>query len=94
MEIALTVKRPQTAGISWLILGSLITACTVTAQPERPRARDIGLTPGILPPGPLNAITDVAGVQVGHHTLIKGDSIRTGVGKHSDALPLMRYRGC
>lgn len=43
-----------------------------------PRARDLQLTPGILPPGPLNALTDVAGVRVGHRTLILGDSIRTG----------------
>jgi D-aminopeptidase len=32
-----------------------------------------------LPPGPLNAITDVAGVKVGQTTLIRGDNIRTGV---------------
>jgi D-aminopeptidase len=42
-----------------------------------PRARDL-LSLGILPPGPLNAITDVAGVQVGHATLATG-SLRTGV---------------
>jgi D-aminopeptidase len=46
---------------------------------ERPRARDIGLTVGVMSPGPLNAITDVAGVQVGHTTLNRGDNIRTGV---------------
>jgi D-aminopeptidase len=46
---------------------------------ERPRIRDLGLEPGILSPGPLNAITDVAGVRVGHKTLREGDSIRTGV---------------
>ncbi|HJQ69144.1 MAG TPA: P1 family peptidase [Blastocatellia bacterium] len=46
---------------------------------ERPRARDIGLVVGVLPAGPLNAITDVAGVQVGHTTIIRGDNIRTGV---------------
>jgi len=45
---------------------------------ERPRARDVGVVPGILPPGPLDAITDVAGVRVGHVTLIVGDSIHTG----------------
>jgi len=45
----------------------------------RPRARDIGLNVGILPVGPLNAITDVPGVRVGHVTLIQGDSVRTGV---------------
>src|SRR6266849_5942623 len=45
----------------------------------RPRARDLGVTIGTLPTGPLNAITDVAGVRVGHATLIRGDNIRTGV---------------
>lgn len=46
---------------------------------ERPRARDLGISPGVLQPGPLNAITDVSGVRVGHVTLIEGDSVRTGV---------------
>ncbi len=46
---------------------------------ERPRARDIGLVVGIFAPGPLNAITDVEGVQVGHATVIEGDAVRTGV---------------
>ncbi|MDQ6801671.1 MAG: P1 family peptidase [Acidobacteriota bacterium] len=45
----------------------------------RPRARDLGITIGSMPTGPLNAITDVAGVRVGHATLIRGDNIRTGV---------------
>jgi len=49
------------------------------AQEHRPRAKDVGLIVGILPPGPLNAITDVTGVLVGHATLIHGDDIRTGV---------------
>jgi D-aminopeptidase len=44
----------------------------------RVRARSLGIAPGILPPGALNAITDVAGVLVGHVTMIDGDSIRTG----------------
>src|SRR5688500_18955783 len=57
----------------------LIAACMVAAQSPRPRARDIGLAPGVLAPGPLNAITDVAGVRVGHSTLVEGDHIRTGV---------------
>ena len=47
--------------------------------PNRPRARDLGIRVGVLPTGPLNAITDVEGVLVGHTTLIKGDNIRTGV---------------
>jgi len=46
---------------------------------ERPRARDIGLVVGTFPTGTLNAITDVAGVRVGHATRIEGDDIRTGV---------------
>ncbi len=48
-------------------------------QVERPRVREIGIEPGILRPGPFNAITDVAGVAVGHRTLIEGEGIRTGV---------------
>jgi D-aminopeptidase len=47
--------------------------------PARPRAADLGLKVGILPVGPLDAITDVAGVTVGQTTLIRGDDIRTGV---------------
>ena len=43
------------------------------------RARALGIAPGILPPGALNAITDVAGVRVGQVTLFVGDDIRTGV---------------
>src|SRR5262245_19761772 len=46
---------------------------------ERPRARDLGIAPGAGAPGPLNAITDVAGVKVGQTTLVEGDSVRTGV---------------
>lgn len=45
---------------------------------DRPRARDLGIAPGILSPGPLNAITDVPDVRVGHVTLIQGDSVQTG----------------
>src|ERR1700752_3927401 len=46
---------------------------------SRPRARDLGIHPGIYDPGPKNAITDVAGVLVGQVTLNEGDNIRTGV---------------
>jgi D-aminopeptidase len=45
----------------------------------RPRLRDLGLRLGVVPPGPLDAITDVDGVQVGHRTVIAGDGVRTGV---------------
>jgi D-aminopeptidase len=46
---------------------------------NRPRAREFGVTVGILPTGTLNAITDVDGVLVGHTTIVRGDNIRTGV---------------
>jgi D-aminopeptidase len=46
---------------------------------NRDRARSLGVEVGILPVGRWNAITDVPGVKVGHTTLVKGDSVRTGV---------------
>ena len=46
---------------------------------NRPRARELGITVGVLPTGALNAITDVEGVMVGHTTLIRDDNVRTGV---------------
>jgi D-aminopeptidase len=55
-----------------------VLAMPVVAQ-QRPRARDLGLVVGVLPAGPLDAITDVDGVRVGHVTLSRGDSINTGV---------------
>ncbi len=60
-----------------VMLGIAMTA--VTGQEKRPRARDLGIEPGVFPPGPVNAITDVQGVKVGHTTLIRGDNVRTGV---------------
>ena len=54
-------------------------AAQIAHSQERQRPRDLGITPGILTPGKYNAITDVAGVQVGHKTLIEGENIRTGV---------------
>lgn len=45
----------------------------------RPRIRDLGVAPGILPTGALNAITDVEGVRIGQVTLARGDAVRTGV---------------
>ena len=66
--------------ISVVFIVALLWCQFVCGQTElRPRARDLGIRAGVLPPGPLNAITDVAGVRVGHATLIKGDNIRTGV---------------
>ncbi|MBI1292207.1 S58 family peptidase [bacterium] len=46
---------------------------------RRARARELGIQIGILPTGSANAITDVAGVRIGHQTLVRGDSVRTGV---------------
>ena len=50
-----------------------------TAAQERPRAREAGVVVGILPPGPLNAITDVGGVRVGQTTVVEDEGVRTGV---------------
>src|SRR5437762_2554290 len=61
-----------------LVLISLF-AMQIQTSPSRPRAREIGIVPGVLEPGPLNAITDVAGVLVGHTTVIQGSNVRTGV---------------
>lgn len=47
--------------------------------PGKPRARDHGIAPGVLAPGPLNAITDVNGVRVGHVTIRDGEAVNTGV---------------
>jgi len=67
--------RIKTLGVV-MVLGT----ASVLAQSEvRPRAREIGLAPGVFATGPLNAITDVAGVSVGHTTLVVGDHVRTGV---------------
>jgi len=52
---------------------------TMLKAQEKKRARDYGVKIGVMQPGKLNAITDVAGVKVGQTTLIRGDSIRTGV---------------
>src|SRR6188768_907191 len=49
--------------------GVAICAASEIRATDRPRARDLGITPGALAAGPLNAITDVAGVTVGHVTI-------------------------
>jgi D-aminopeptidase len=54
-------------------------AAQTTIPTPRPRASDLGLKVGVLPTGPLDAITDVEGVEVGQTTVIRGDNIRTGV---------------
>lgn len=65
-----------------ILAGLLAAALGMAGAREaaaRPRAREAGILIGVLKPGPLNAITDVAGVAVGHKTIVEGDSIRTGV---------------
>ncbi len=63
-----------------IFLAALLLPAAVQAQDApRPRARDLGIEVGVFTPGAHNAITDVAGVLVGHATVIAGDDIRTGV---------------
>jgi D-aminopeptidase len=71
-----THKTARVAAIA--LLAELASAQGATPG-ARPRASDLGLKVGILPTGPLDAITDVAGVEVGQTTIIRGDNIRTGV---------------
>lgn len=64
-----------------LTVASFIGILTLglAAQAARPRARDLGIAPGLLAPGARNAITDVEGVLVGQTTLTEGERVRTGV---------------
>ena len=67
-----------------------------TTRNVRQRASDLGLKVGVLPTGPLDAITDVAGVEVGHTTIIRGDDVRTAVTAilpHPGNLFRERFRG-
>jgi D-aminopeptidase len=57
----------------------LVIAVGGAGAEQRPRIRDLGVQPGILQPGAHNAITDVAGVRVGHRSVVRGDAVRTGV---------------
>jgi D-aminopeptidase len=89
MELQLRgLKKHQlrSAGVVFLlILTTALPAAqpsynhSISQVPNRPRAREAGIRVGVLPVGPLNAITDIAGVAVGHTTIIRGDNIRTGV---------------
>lgn len=70
-----------------LLLSGYVSSATADQGQERQRIRDLGVIIGNYPTGPLNAITDVAGVRVGHQTLIRGEGalkpgegpVRTGV---------------
>ena len=66
--------------VNFALTSEIATAAAAgcIAESDRVRARQLGIAPGVLAPGPLNAITDVDGVLVGQRTLIAGDSIRTG----------------
>lgn len=57
----------------------LMISSTIAGAQQRVRARELGVKPGVFQPGKNNAITDVAGVKVGHTTVVEGDSVRTGV---------------
>ncbi len=65
----------------WTLLATsgILSAAPPVESTTRPRAREAGVVVGVFPTGPLNAITDVAGVEVGHATVIRGDDVRTGV---------------
>lgn len=81
------MSSPLRPGIPPALLtaaGGVVLAASLAVPPpasaqERKSARELGVVVGILPTGPLNAITDVAGVRVGHVTIARGDSINTGV---------------
>lgn len=79
------MNKARLGSALWLSAAALaaclgLFASTASAQaPERARARDLGVAPGIFAPGKHNAITDVAGVRVGQVTLVQGEGIRTGV---------------
>jgi len=64
-----------------LLIGTTVALGLAAApiEAQQQRARAVGVAPGVLQPGPHNAITDVRGVRVGQTTVIVGDSIRTGV---------------
>jgi len=75
--------RRQTGGGSlWTCLSAILAGSAlivVAGAQTRPRARDLGIAPGVYPPGALNAITDVEGVRVGQTTVVEGERVRTGV---------------
>ncbi len=64
---------------TFLSLFILLFAVNSGFSQDRQRARELGIKPGILTPGPLNAITDVEGIKVGHRTINEVENIRTGV---------------
>lgn len=73
--------RPRKNAIGPCVVVALLAGCLTTqsAAQNRPRARELGVAPGVFAPGARNAITDVRGVTVGQVTIHEGDSVRTGV---------------
>ena len=73
-------RNPQRSLWQCLSAISAISALIAVAQAQtKPRARDLGIAPGVFSTGTLNAITDVTGVRVGHTTIVEGERVRTGV---------------
>lgn len=71
-------QKTLAAAAIFLIVFGAGAACGASPA-ARPRSTDLGLKVGVLPRGPLDAITDVAGVAVGQTTIVRGDNVRTGV---------------
>lgn len=69
----------QVAWVAVILAATAVQLSTAQETEERARAREIGVDVGFMRTGPLNAITDVAGVMVGHRTIVRGDNVRTGV---------------
>ena len=65
--------------VATIILTAAFGGAQIATPTPRPRASDLGVKVGVLPAGPLDAITDVDGVEVGQTTIIRGENIRTGV---------------
>lgn len=72
------MTAPALVSTLLLAMASMALAAGPAGE-KRPRARDLGVAPGVFPPGPLDAITDVPGVRVGQVTIIEGGDVRTGV---------------
>jgi len=73
---------PRSTALLILLSCSFVFLFRESLSPQtatRPRAREAGIVIGVLSPGPLNAMTDVGGVLVGHANVIRGDNVRTGV---------------
>jgi D-aminopeptidase len=73
------MRKTTLALIAILPFLSVAPGAQETPKDTRPRASDLGLKIGVLPTGPLDSITDVAGVAVGHITINRGNDIHTGV---------------